>query len=481
VTGIHTPANQAALFVTPQIAATGPSLHGNPGLDAKWIPSAGWAIDVTINPDFSELEADAPQLGGNQRTVASLPEKRAIFLESLDLLQTPLQYVYTRSIADPQLGIRATYRGDGADATAWIVRDDAGSTVFLPGPFGAGTRELPQTDVALFRTRWNLSRLGLALDVSDRAGADYSNRVYGVDAAWLPTESDNVLAQWLGSETHDPLAGVSHNTTAGAWRIEWNHGSARLPWLLRHERIDRDFRADNGYMPAADVEENYAKIGPRFFDLAFFNELQPFMEMQDQHVITTGATISRWAAPGIYFQAARNAFGTVTWHYDESVRATADSPLRRTNFLRLDASISPNARWSKIRVFGDIGHLMDFDSGEVATGQALGAELRLRPHDRVELLATVTQEDLRDESGARRARTGEAATLLYYLSTASSWRLEWLHHADAQRSLDQSLSLVFSHRPSWRQSLFVGASSVRDAHHDEWRLFLKWSRTFGES
>ena len=472
VTGIHTPARQSALLVTPQIAATAPHLHGNPGLDVKWIPSAGLVVDATINPDFSELEADAPQLSGNLRTVASLPEKRAIFLESADLLQTPMPYVYTRSVADPQLGIRATHRGDRTDATAWVVRDEAGSTVFLPGPFGAGTRELPRTDVALLRTRWNLPHLGLALDVSDRSGSNYSNRVYGLDAAWLPTGSDNVLAQWLGSETHDPIAGVADTATGGAWRIEWNHGSARLPWLLRHERIDRGFRADNGYMPAADVEENYAKIGPRFFDLGLFNELQPFVEMADQRVATTGATIDRHVAPGIYFQAPRNTFGTVTWHYDERVRATEASPLLRTDFLRFDATVCPTARWTRIRLFGDIGHLMDFDTGEVATGHALGAELKLRPHDRIELLTTVTRES---------KRMGEAATMLYYSSTASSWRLEWLHHADARRTLDESLSLVFSHRPSWRQSLFVGASTVRRADHDEWRVFLKWSRTLSAS
>jgi hypothetical protein len=237
---------------------------------------------------------------------------------------------------------------------------------------------------------------------------------------------------------------------------------------LRHEHIDRGFRADNGYMPAADVEENYAKIGPRFFDLGLFNELQPFVEMDDQRVATTGGTIDRWAAPGIYFQAPRNAFGTVTWHHDESVRATEDSPQLRTDFLRFDATMSPTARWTRIHLFGDFGHLMDFDTGKVATGHALGMDFKIRPHDRVELITTLTHES---------RRTGEAATLLYYLSTASSWRLEWLHHADAQRSLDQSLALVFSHRPSWRQSLFIGASTTRRAQHDDWRLFLKWSRT----
>ncbi len=506
VTGIHTPAQHGALFVTPQFTANGTRFtdnevsdretRGHPGLDAKWIPSAGWVIDATINPDFSELEADAPQLTGNVRTVASLPEKRAIFLESLDLLQTPMPYVYTRSIADPELGLRATYRGEGEDATAWIVNDQAGSSVFLPGPFGADVRELPDTRVALARGRWNVPHAGFALDFSNRSGSGYANNVFGIDTAWFPTASDTVLAQWLMSRTRDPLAGIEGTVGGDAWHVEWTHGSARFPWKLRHERIDRGFRADTGYMPSADIDENYAKLGVRFFNVGVFNELQPFVEIEDQRVLSTGATIDRWVAPGVYFEAPRNAYGSVTWHRDEAERAASALPLRRTNFVRIDASISPTAWFPKIRLFGDVGRLMDFDTGDLANGHALGLEVRSRPHDRFELLTTLTHERLNDESGSQHSRTGQAATMLYYVSTATNWRVEWLHHAGrlaklgelALRDIDQSLSLVFSYRPSWRQSFFAGLSTARrrsgnDAEgqrdeHDEWQVFVKWRRTF---
>ena len=470
--------------------------RGQPGVDAKWIPGNGWTVDATLNPDFSELEADAPQLTGNVRTVASLPEKRAFFLESSDLLQTPMPYVYTRSVADPELGLRATHRGENVDATAWVVNDQAGSSIFLPGPFGANVRELPDTTVELARARWNITHAGIALEYSDRSGTDYSNRVLGTDAAWMPTASDTILAQWLTSDTHDPLAGLSDTASGNAWHVAWTHGSSRFPWLMRHERIDREFRADSGYMPSADVQESYGKFGVRFFNLALFNELQPFLEIDDQRVASSGATIDHWAAPGVYFEAPRNAYGSITWHRHELERASPAMPLQSTDFLRIDASISPTAGLPKIRLFGDIGHLMDFDTGAVATGHALGLEFRARPHDRLELLTTVTHDSLTDAGGSHRGRTGQSATLLYYLSTATNWRLEWLHRtgrlADSGepelRDVNESLSLVFSRRPSWRQSLFAGISTARRrsmpdedgqrAEHKEWRLFVKWSRTF---
>jgi len=288
----------------------------------------------------------------------------------------------------------------------------------------------------------------------------------------------------------------STRSSGDAWHVAWTHGSSRFPWLLRYEHIDEDFRADSGYMPSADIVESYGKFGIRFLALGLFNELQPFVEIDDQRVASSGATIDRWAAPGVYFEAPLNAYGSIAWHRNESERAWETLPLRRTDFLRIDASISPTASLPKIRLFGDVGHLMDFDTGALATGHALGLEFRARPHDRLELLTTITHESLSDESGAHRARTGQVATLLYYLSVATNWRLEWLHRAGRLadvgepelRDVNESLSLVFSYRPSWRQSLFAGIStehrrSLPDANgeraeHEEWRVFLKWSRTF---
>src|SRR5690606_30813044 len=128
-------------------------------VDAKWIPAPGWVVDGTLNPDFSELEADAPQVSGNVRNAASLPEKRGFFLESSDLLETPLPFIYTRSMGDPDAGVRLTRRGEGLDATAWYVRDHAGGVGLEPGPFTTGSHALPgAADVALGRARWAPSR-----------------------------------------------------------------------------------------------------------------------------------------------------------------------------------------------------------------------------------------------------------------------------------------------------------------------------------
>ena len=108
------------------------------GAQIKWRPRADWVIDATLNPDFSQVELDVPQLAGNTRFALSVPEKRPFFLESTDVLDLPLTAFYSRSVTDPGWGLRATWRGASADSTALSLRDDGGGLVLLPGPYGTG-------------------------------------------------------------------------------------------------------------------------------------------------------------------------------------------------------------------------------------------------------------------------------------------------------------------------------------------------------
>ena len=48
-------------------------------LDVKVKPNSATTIDATINPDFSQIELDAPQLSGNTRFGLFVQEKRPFF------------------------------------------------------------------------------------------------------------------------------------------------------------------------------------------------------------------------------------------------------------------------------------------------------------------------------------------------------------------------------------------------------------------
>jgi len=58
--------------------------EGKPGLDAKWAPTTNMAWDVTLNPDFAQIEAD-PQNINLSKYETYLPERRPFFIERADL------------------------------------------------------------------------------------------------------------------------------------------------------------------------------------------------------------------------------------------------------------------------------------------------------------------------------------------------------------------------------------------------------------
>ena len=78
------------------------------GSESKWRQRADWVFDATLNPDFSQVELDVPQLAGNARFALSPQEKRGFFLESTDVLDRPLAAFSSRSVTDPRWGVRAT-------------------------------------------------------------------------------------------------------------------------------------------------------------------------------------------------------------------------------------------------------------------------------------------------------------------------------------------------------------------------------------
>jgi hypothetical protein len=82
------------------------------GIDARYALSSAANINVALNPDFSQVEADADQLVYNLRFPILLDEKRSFFLEGVSIFSTPVPLLYTRSIVDPIAGLKLSGRDD---------------------------------------------------------------------------------------------------------------------------------------------------------------------------------------------------------------------------------------------------------------------------------------------------------------------------------------------------------------------------------
>ncbi|MCK7515048.1 MAG: DUF5916 domain-containing protein [Desulfobacterales bacterium] len=66
-------------------------------------------LDLTANPDFSQIEADEPKIDYNVRYALRYNEKRPFFLEGMEIFNSPeIETVYTRQINDPIFGAKAS-------------------------------------------------------------------------------------------------------------------------------------------------------------------------------------------------------------------------------------------------------------------------------------------------------------------------------------------------------------------------------------
>jgi hypothetical protein len=85
-------------------------LRGEFGMTAKFSLTPTITLDFAYNPDFAQVEADAPVSTANQRFPIFFQEKRPFFLERIDIFQSPMNVVNTRAIVDPDVAAKLTGR-----------------------------------------------------------------------------------------------------------------------------------------------------------------------------------------------------------------------------------------------------------------------------------------------------------------------------------------------------------------------------------
>ncbi len=105
--------------------------QGQTGLDAKFVIQDHFVLDLTANPDFSQVESEDPEITVNQRFEVYFPEKRPFFLENEDYFRTPIDLFFTRNIQDLSAGVRLTGK-DGPYSVGVIATDDRAPGFAVP-------------------------------------------------------------------------------------------------------------------------------------------------------------------------------------------------------------------------------------------------------------------------------------------------------------------------------------------------------------
>jgi len=233
-----------------------------PGLTARWGLTPNLTLNAALNPDFSQVEADAAQMDVNTRFALYYPEKRPFFLEAADFFMTPMEVVFTRSVADPVWGGKVTGKV-GRGALGFFAAQDRINNIFFPSNQGSWSTTL-DTDVTsgVFRYRHDVgSGSTLGAIYAGRTGGDYYNHAGGLDGFFRLGNKDQIVLQYLHSETRYPEGTAVDNGQplgkfgGNAILARYVHLSRNWLYAAAYQSINPDFRADSGYMPRVDTKE----------------------------------------------------------------------------------------------------------------------------------------------------------------------------------------------------------------------------------
>ena len=83
------------------------------GFDFRYGVTSDIMIDATINPDYSQIEADPDRIELTERYAPWLQEKRPFFTEGTDVFVSNQNLFYSRRIINPLLGLKLTGRTFG--------------------------------------------------------------------------------------------------------------------------------------------------------------------------------------------------------------------------------------------------------------------------------------------------------------------------------------------------------------------------------
>jgi hypothetical protein len=240
--------------------------HYDFGLTASWGLTPNMILNGTVNPDFSQVEADAAQLDINTQFAIFYSERRPFFLESADLFASRLNVVHTRRLADPRWGLKLTGKEGSSAIGAFVVEDDI-TNILVPGPQGSDRISLARKSTsAVVRYRRDISRSSvLGLFMTGREADGYYNRMAGVDGTLRFTSKDCVRFEVLGSQTAYPETVYTELdqpfTRFGgrAYDLFYIHETRGLDFYGVYREIEPEFRADLGFRP--QVGTRYGEVG----------------------------------------------------------------------------------------------------------------------------------------------------------------------------------------------------------------------------
>jgi hypothetical protein len=387
---------------------------GEFSISGKYSPSSNVIVEAALNPDFSQIEADATQIDVNSTTALYYPEKRPYFQEGSDLFNTIWGTFYTRTINDPQVTAKLTARL-GNNSIAFLSAIDENSPYMIPldqtNSFAYPGRSLVNVLRGLHAFGGN-SQIGFML--TDRRFEDNgSNLLYSLDGNIYLTDKLRTAFQFVGTNTEEPndtsltshLEGVTFDkgSKTAAFDGESYNGYAIVTELIYGDRnlnlfglyknVSRAYRTVTGYDPVINYQGTSIFTTYNFYpETSMFERIQ-LQNSYEQTWDIDGQLLDQAIRPRLRlnfrfaqtFVAAGINLGKVYWQnkYFDKIRSRGlyieTKPNKKVSFT-LDLTIGDG-----------IARYVDDGNGGIGVKSnefIIGASLNLKPIDKFTIEST---------------------------------------------------------------------------------------------
>ncbi|HEV7766597.1 MAG TPA: DUF5916 domain-containing protein [Thermoanaerobaculia bacterium] len=203
----------------------------DPSVTMKLALASDLVVDATVNPDFAQIEADELVSSANQRFPIFFEEKRPFFLEGIDVFQTPLNAMHTRTVVEPEYATKVSGKR-GKTTFAALLADDNASVGVIRLKRDIGTE----------------SFLGAIATSRD------DNRVAGVDGRFT-LDANTTAAFQLVSTFSDRGNGFG-------FFAQWKRSGRHFSVTFEGEGRTPDYRANLGF--TAQTDTNRWSVNTRY-------------------------------------------------------------------------------------------------------------------------------------------------------------------------------------------------------------------------
>jgi hypothetical protein len=242
------------------------------GLTLKFGISPNLTLDVALNPDFAQVEADETVVTANQRFPIFFEEKRPFFLEGIEIFQTRLQVVHTRAIVDPDAAVKLTGKR-GRNTFGFLVATDN-----APGNFSTDEKTDPVNERFIDKNAF-IGVLRLKRDVGTASNIgliatsynfiEKHNQLFGIDGRFQvdpktvasfqvigtasrrcffePEKNEHTPASTEPCFVNGPTRNYYREGNGFAYSGVWDYTGRNFGWLYQGQGQTQDYRADVGF------------------------------------------------------------------------------------------------------------------------------------------------------------------------------------------------------------------------------------------